>query len=74
MRILYYNWIQFDNEQNQGGGVNIYQRNIIDYLIKNIGNNNFNVVFKVFLSNEEDKEILIYKFILYSLKYKEKTL
>lgn len=35
MRILYYNWIQFDNEQNQGGGVNIYQRNIIDYLIKN---------------------------------------
>ena len=47
---------------------------IIDYLIKNIGNNNFNVVFKVFLSNEEDKEILIYKFILYSLKYKEKTI
>lgn len=35
MRILYYNWIQFDNEQNQGGGVNIYQRNIIDHLIKN---------------------------------------
>ena len=35
MKILYYNWIQFDNEQNQGGGVNIYQRNIIDYLIKN---------------------------------------
>ncbi len=35
MRILYYNWIQFDNEQNQGGGVNIYQRNIIDYLTKN---------------------------------------
>lgn len=47
---------------------------IIDYLIKNIGNNNFNVVFKVFLSNKEDKEILIYKFILYSLKYKEKTI
>lgn len=47
---------------------------IIDYLIKNIGNNNFNVVFKVFLSNKDDKEILIYKFILYSLKYKEKTI
>lgn len=35
MKILYYNWIQFDNEKNKGGGVNIYQRNVIDYLIKN---------------------------------------
>jgi hypothetical protein len=36
MRILYYNWIQFDNKQNQGGGVNVYQRNIIDFLIKTL--------------------------------------
>lgn len=32
MKILYYNWIQFDNEGNVGGGVNVYQRNLIDYL------------------------------------------
>lgn len=35
MKILYYNWIQFDNEYDIGGGVNIYQRNLIDCLIKN---------------------------------------
>lgn len=46
----------------------------IDYIIKNIGRNNFNIIFKVFLSNEDNKEILIYKFILYSLKYQEKTI
>lgn len=38
MKILYYNWIQFDNEKNQGGGVNVYQRNLIDYLINNTDN------------------------------------
>ena len=35
MKILYYNWVQFDNENNIGGGVNVYQRNLIDYLTKN---------------------------------------
>lgn len=35
MRILYYNWVQFDNENNVGGGVNVYQRNLIDYLVNN---------------------------------------
>lgn len=35
MKILYYNWIQFDNKDNIGGGVNIYQRNVIEYLINN---------------------------------------
>lgn len=35
MKILYYNWVQFDNEKNSGGGVNVYQRNLIDYLTKN---------------------------------------
>lgn len=32
-RILYYNWIQFDNYENKGGGVNVYQRNLIEELI-----------------------------------------
>ncbi len=38
MRILFYNWVQFDNKKNIGGGVNIYQRNLIEYLIKNTEN------------------------------------
>ena len=29
-KILFYNWIQFDDEKNRGGGVTIYQRNIIN--------------------------------------------
>ena len=35
MKILYYNWVQFDNENKTGGGVSIYQKNLIDSLIKN---------------------------------------
>ncbi len=35
MKILFYNWIQFDKKNNQGGGVNVYQKNLIDFLIKN---------------------------------------
>ena len=38
MKILYYNWIQFDNPQNIGGGVNVYQNNLIDYLTKHSNN------------------------------------
>ena len=33
MKILYYNWIQFDKKNNNGGGVNVYQKNLIDYLV-----------------------------------------
>lgn len=32
----------------------------------------FNTIYKVFLSNNENKEILIYYFLLYSFKYKNK--
>lgn len=42
MKILYYNWIQFDNEKKIGGGVNIYQYNLIDSLNHN---KNFDVFF-----------------------------
>lgn len=38
MKILYYNWVQFDNEKNQGGGVNVYQRNLIGSLTHNTNN------------------------------------
>lgn len=38
MKILYYNWIQFDNPQHMGGGVNIYQNNLIEYLTSHTNN------------------------------------
>ena len=34
-KILYYNWVQFDNKNKIGGGVNIYQYNLIDELKDN---------------------------------------
>lgn len=37
MKILYYNWIQFDNEEKIGGGVNLYQHNLINALRHNAG-------------------------------------
>ena len=33
MKILFYNWIQFDKKNNFGGGVNVYQKNLIEYFI-----------------------------------------
>ena len=35
MKILYYNWVQFDNKYNIGGGVNVYQKNLIEYITQN---------------------------------------
>ncbi len=29
-RILYYNWVPFDDDENRGGGVTVYQRNLIE--------------------------------------------
>lgn len=37
-RILYYNWTQFDKIYNSGGGVNVYQKNLIDYMVNNTDN------------------------------------
>lgn len=34
MKILYYNWLPFDAKRTVGGGVQIYQKNIIDYLVR----------------------------------------
>ncbi len=45
----------------------------VNYIIKNIGYNNFNVIFKLYLSVTEDKELIIFYYCLYSLKYKETT-
>ena len=35
MKILFYNWIKFDKKNNFGGGVNVYQKNLIEYFISN---------------------------------------
>lgn len=39
MKILYYNWIQFDNPEGIGGGVNVYQKNLIEYIVKHTNDN-----------------------------------
>lgn len=38
MKILYYNWTQFDKRINEGGGVSVYQKNLIDYLVNKTDN------------------------------------
>jgi len=38
MKILYYNWLPFDNAKNEGGGVNVYQRNLIEEMLKSPDN------------------------------------
>lgn len=34
MKILYYNWVQFDDPEKRGGGVSVYLKNLIDHLMK----------------------------------------
>jgi len=45
---------------------------LIERIINKIGNFSFRVIYYVFLSNSNNKELLIYYFLLNSLKYKEK--
>lgn len=35
MKILIYNWVQFDNKEKAGGGVSVYIKNLIEYLLRN---------------------------------------
>ncbi len=35
MKILYYNWVDYQDIENRGGGVTVYQRNLIDELAAN---------------------------------------
>ena len=46
--------------------------NLTDRIISKIGTYAFSVVYYVYLSNSEDKELLIYNFLLESLNYKDK--
>lgn len=47
---------------------------IIDIIIKNTSLNIFNIIYKVFLSDNINKEVIIYYFYLNSLKYKDKIM
>lgn len=38
LKILLYNWVQFDNKEKAGGGVSVYIKNLIEYLIKDKNN------------------------------------
>ena len=33
VRIIFYNWVQFDDPEKRGGGVTLYQRNLIEALL-----------------------------------------
>lgn len=47
--------------------------NIIEYIVSNYGVVVFKTIYYVFLSNYENKEILIYYFLIYFIKYKNKV-
>lgn len=33
LKVLYYNWVPFDDDENRGGGVSVYQKNLIEALV-----------------------------------------
>ena len=51
----------------------IEEENIND-LINFIGNKNFKIIYNVYLSNRENKELIIYYYLLNAIKYREKTI
>lgn len=54
--------------------INVETKDNINDIINSIGLNNFNIIFSVFLSNDNNKELIIYYYFINSLKYKEKTM
>lgn len=38
MKILYYNWVDFLDPETRGGGVSVYQKNLLEELVKNSHN------------------------------------
>ena len=47
--------------------------NIINDILKSLGSNILNTIYYLYISNEENKELLIFYFFGYSLKYKNKV-
>lgn len=37
MRILFYNWVQYDDQERRGGGIRQYEHNLIDHLARYTG-------------------------------------
>jgi len=37
MRILFYNWVQYDDPERRGGGIRQYEHNLIDHLARHTG-------------------------------------
>ena len=33
LKVLFYNWVPFDDDENRGGGVSVYQKNLIEALV-----------------------------------------
>ena len=61
----------FENVINLNISIN---KNIIDNFINDIGNDNFKIIFYIFLSNNINKELVMYYFYINALKYKNKTI
>lgn len=61
---LFENIINLDLNSNES---------IIDTIVKKIGYINFNIIYKVYLSEHDNKELIIYYYYKNSLKYKENT-
>ncbi|MGF6477488.1 hypothetical protein ABIE06_004343 [Pantoea dispersa] len=36
MRICYYNWVDYDDKRKRGGGVTVYQKNVIESFNNNL--------------------------------------
>lgn len=51
----------------------VNDESIINLIVNKFGLNIFNTLYKIYLSNEENKELLIYYFISYAIIYKEKV-
>ena len=69
IKVIDYNKNLFDNLIN----LNIKKdNNIINEFIKIFGINNFKTIYYVYISNEDNKELIIYYYLLNYFKYKER--
>ncbi len=68
IKLKNYNGSLFDYLIN----LDLNYKNVIDIFIKEFGYYNFQLIYNVFISNEENKEIIIYYYLLNYSKYREK--
>lgn len=65
---IYYNPNLFDNL------IHLKLDNNINNLIKILGNLNFKIIYYVYLSNHDNKELIIYYYVLNTLKYRNNVI